>query len=243
MNIIVPMAGAGSRFATAGFTRPKPFIDVAGQPMIERVLRNLTISGARFILLIRHEHVVQEKEALVSLAERFGPIIVPVDRLTEGSACTVLFAAKHINNDEPLLIANSDQLVDIAIADYIRDSDQRGLDGSIMTFYSDHPKWSYAQVDERGLVLETKEKQVISNHATVGIYYFARGREYVHAAAEMIARSDRSNNEFYNAPVYNYLIRDGSKIGIYEIQESQMHGLGTPEDLEVYLSAQPHASV
>lgn len=235
INIVIPMAGAGSRFANAGYRDPKPFIDVAGETMIERVLDNLKMKGARYILIVRKEFLDSYPGRLDAVSRKFGCIFVSVDKLTEGAACTVLLAARHINSSEPLLIANSDQIVEMGIEDYINDSSSRRLDGSILTFYANHPKWSYARIDEKGYLLEVREKEVISEHATVGIYYFEKGSDYVNSAAEMIANNERVNNEFYVAPAYNYAVKNGLKVGIYGIEESRMFGLGTPEDLNIYL--------
>lgn len=235
MKIVVPMAGAGRRFSEAGFTVPKPLIDVAGRPMIERVLENLSVAGAQFILIVRSEHLQSHGERIRALQDAYDTHVISIDHLTEGQASTVFLAARLINTDESLVIANSDQIIDISLADYIADSDRRGLDGSILTFLCDDPKWSYAAVDDEGLVTCVAEKQAISRHATVGIYYWKQGRKFVTAAAEMMARGERVNNEFYAAPAYNYAIAAGKRFGIYEIEEKQMHGLGTPEDLQLYL--------
>lgn len=243
MNIVVPMAGSGSRFAKAGYTVPKPFIKVVGKPMVELVLDNLAVPEARLILIARAEHMVAYREEMEYLKQKYDISLVTVNHLTEGAACTVMLAARLINTADPLLLANSDQLVDVSMEDFVEDSNQRGLDGSILTFPTDHPKWSYAKVDASGLVTEVREKVVVSNHATVGIYYFGHGQDFVNAAAEMIASNDRHNNEFYVAPAYNYAIAAKQRFGIYEISEKQMHGLGTPEDLEKYSSHQHVALV
>ena len=173
INIVIPMAGQGSRFASAGYEKPKPFIDVDGQPMITRVLENLAHPNARYILIARQEHMNREKSLVQQIEAQFNAVFVPIEKLTEGTACTVLYARKYINNDAPLLIANSDQIVDININDYISDCQERRLDGSILTFIDEHkdPKWSFAKIDDNGLVTEVKEKQVISQYATVGIYF------------------------------------------------------------------------
>lgn len=144
---------------------------------------------------------------------------------------------KYINNNDPLLIANSDQIVDINIFDFINDCKNRNLDGSILTFVDEYkdPKWSFAKLDENSLVTEVKEKLVISEFATVGIYLFSKGKDFVDASIDMIIENDRVNNEFYTCPTYNYAINKGSKIGIYNIEFEQMHGIGTPEDLNIYL--------
>lgn len=235
-NIVIPMAGLGSRFAKAGYTKPKPFIQVLGKPMIAHVLENLSMSNARFILLTRAEHYQQEADTIAWIQQNYPVKFVLVDKLTEGSACTVLHAHRYINNDTPLLIANSDQLVDMKIADFLLDSQRRQLDGSVLCFEDDNTKWSYARLDEDGFISEIREKQVISPHATVGIYYFERGRDFVDNAIDMFVRNDRVNNEFYTAPVYNYAIKQGKKFGVFSIDKNCMHGIGTPEDLEAYLA-------
>lgn len=235
INIVIPMAGAGSRFAKAGYQKPKPFIDVLGKPMICHVLDNLDMPDAKFILLARKEHYDNEPETIQWIENNYNVEFVLIDKLTEGAACTVLHAHRLINNDAPLLIANSDQIVDMNIADYINDSNARNLEGSVLCFQDDDTKWSYAQIDDNGYIVEIKEKVVISEYATVGIYYFAKGKIFVENAIDMFVRNERVNNEFYVAPVYNYAISQGDKFGIYSIDMNQMHGTGTPEDLDKYI--------
>lgn len=235
VNVVIPMAGAGSRFSKVGYVKPKPFIDVLGMPMILRVLENLRIEGANYILIARKEHLEQERELADKIVKNYNVTFVTVDELTEGAAITVLYSHKLINNDVPLLIANSDQIVDIDMQKYVSDMYDRKLEGSIMTFVDNDPKWSYAKCDEKGLVTEVKEKQVISDQATVGIYLFAHGKDFVNGSLDMIIKKDRVNNEYYVCPVYNYLVADKKKIGIYEIDKNTMHGIGTPEDLNKYL--------
>lgn len=236
INIVIPMAGAGSRFAKAGYKKPKPFIDVLGKPMICHVLDNLNMPNAKFILLARAEHYNNEQDTVNWIKKHYNVEFVLIDKLTEGAACTVLHAHRLINNDIPLLIANSDQIVDMNIADYINDSDNRKLDGSVLCFEDNDKKWSYARLNEEGLITEIREKEVISEHATVGIYYFKKGSDFVENAIDMFVRNERVNNEFYVAPVYNYSIARGGKFGIYSIDKTQMHGTGTPEDLDKYIA-------
>ena len=238
INVVIPMAGQGSRFSKAGYEKPKPFIDVAGKPMIERVIENLSCDVAKYIIIGRKEHLEAEIELVKGISERYNAVFIEIDQLTEGTACTVLFSRRYINNNNPLLIANSDQLVDISIQDFIDDCITRKLDGSILTFTDNelNPKWSFAKTDDSGLVIQVQEKKVISKFATVGIYLFSRGSDFVNGAIDMIVNNDRVNNEFYTCPVYNYLIDNNAKIGIYNIDSNSMHGLGTPEDLENYLN-------
>ena len=237
INVIIPMAGAGSRFIKAGYTKPKPFIDVLGKPMIVRVLENLSCKDARYILIARKEHLEGEKELVKKVKSDFPVTFHPIGHLTEGAACTVLHAREFINNDEPIIIANSDQVVNIHFQDYVTDCLERNLDGSIMTFKDPDKdtKWSFAKTNSAGLVEEVREKVPISDLATVGIYMFRRGRDYVDAAIDMIVQNNRVNNEFYVCPVYNYTIQNKKRIGVYNILSEAMHGLGTPEDLNLYI--------
>jgi len=237
INIVIPIAGSGSRFTEAGYTKPKPFIDVLGKPMIVRVIENLSCDNARFILIVRDEHIRMATKLVQKIEGLNNPILHSIGHLTEGAACTVLHARKFINNDDPIVIANSDQIVDIAFQNFVNDCLGRNLDGSIMTFKDPKKdtKWSFAKLNSNGYVKEVREKVPISDLATVGIYMFRSGKDYVDAAIDMIVQADRVNNEFYVCPVYNYAITNGKKIGVYEIPFDTMHGLGTPEDLDIYL--------
>ncbi len=237
LNLVLPIAGRGSRFVQAGFDLPKPLIPVFGVPMIEAVLNNVRPQQpCRCIFLALQEHLAHT--AMLPTLKRIAPgcVIVPVEGVTEGAACTVLLAREFINNCEPMMIANSDQFVEANINDYLAKMEQGSLDGLIMTFWSDHPKWSYCRLRADGTVSEVVEKQVVSNEATVGIYNFRRGGDFVRAADQMIQRNLRVNNEFYVAPTYNQLIAEGSRIGIYNIgrEYEQMHGLGIPGDLAAF---------
>jgi NDP-sugar pyrophosphorylase family protein len=237
INIVIPMAGLGSRFSIAGFEKPKPFIEILGKPMIEHVIENLSYPDAKFILIARKEHLEREKDLVDMISTKYNVSFIGIDKLTEGTACTVLYAKQFIDNDDQLLIANSDQIVDLKMEEFINDCLDRGLDGSILTF-KDHemnPKWSFALTDTNGLVVQVKEKEAISADATVGIYLFNKGRDYVNSAIQMIIENDRVNNEFYTCPTYNYAINEGKKIGIFEIPFTSMHGIGTPDDLDTYL--------
>lgn len=232
INIVIPMAGRGSRFVNAGFTVPKPLIDVKGHCMIEWVVRDLTPSvDHRFIFLCLKEHI--DEWNLNEYLEKIAPgcVVIPVDKVTEGAACTVLLAEKYINNDDELMIANSDQFVTCDIDEY--NNSINDVDGLIMTMYADDPKWSYIAFDNENLVTMVREKEVISNEATVGIYNFRHGSDYVKYAHKMIELNLRVKNEFYVAPVYNLLIDDGRKIVFKNVgsEGDGMYGLGIPEDL------------
>ena len=232
MNILIPMAGAGSRFEKAGYTFPKPLIDVRGKPMIQWVVDNLNIE-ANYIFIVQKNHF--EKYNLKETINNFCPNnqIVQIEGITEGAACTTLLAKEYINNEEPLIIANSDQFVEWNNEDFIYASTTGDLDGNILTFKSTHPKWSYVKINEIRCVTEVAEKRPISDIATVGIYYWKKGSDYIKYAEQMIHNNIRVNNEFYICPVFNEAIKDGKKIKTFDVEK--MWGLGTPEDLEYFL--------
>lgn len=232
MNVLIPMAGHGSRFVQAGYSFPKPLIEVHGKPMIQVVVDNLAVE-ANFIFVVQKEH--REKYNLDSMLNLITPgcKIVEVEGVTEGAACTTLLAKEFIDNNEPLVIANSDQFVEWNSLDFFYKMNEQNLDAGIVSFHATHPKWSYAKTDENGFVTEVAEKNPISNIATVGIYYWKHGSDYVRFSEQMIENNIRVNKEFYVCPVFNEAIKAGLKIKTFDVP--RMWGLGTPEDLNYFL--------
>jgi dTDP-glucose pyrophosphorylase len=234
LNVVIPMAGAGSRFEKAGYTFPKPLIDVNGKPMIQLVVESMNID-ATFIYIVQKSH--REKYNLDTLLNLITPgcKIVEVDGLTEGAACTVLLAKEYINNENQLILTNSDQFIEWNSTDFMYQMNEKNFDGGIMCFEATHPKWSFVKTNETGIITEVAEKNPISNQATAGIYYWKHGSDFVKYTEQMIDKNIRVNNEFYVCPVYNEAIEDGKVIFNYEIPTENMWGLGTPEDLKYYL--------
>ena len=232
LNVLIPMAGAGSRFEAAGYTFPKPLIDVNNKPMIQVVVDNLNID-ANYIYVVQKSH--REKYNLDTLLNLITPgcKIVETDGLTEGAACTALLAKEYINTDAPLFFANSDQFVEWDSNEFMYKMNETNADGGIVTFKAIHPKWSFAKIDELGLVTEVAEKNPISDNATVGYYFWKHGSDFVSYAEQMIVKDIRVNNEFYVCPVFNQAIEDGKEIRTFNIDK--MWGLGTPEDLRYFI--------
>jgi HAD superfamily hydrolase (TIGR01509 family) len=232
LNVLIPMAGAGSRFEQAGYTFPKPLIDVRNKPMIQVVVENLNID-ANYIYLVQKSH--REKYNLDTLLNLITPgcKIVEVDGITEGAACTALLAKEYINNDTPLFFANSDQFAEWDSNEFMYKMQETDADGGIVVFKATHPKWSFAKINEQGLVTEVAEKNPISDNATVGFYYWKYGSDFVKYAEQMIEKNIRVNNEFYVCPVFNQAIEDGKEIRTFNI--NKMWGLGTPEDLRYFI--------
>jgi len=232
LTVLIPMAGAGSRFQQAGYTFPKPLIDVKGKPMIQLVVENLNIK-ANYVYVVQKEH--REKYNLDTLLNLITPgcKIVEVASITEGAACTALLAKEYINSENPLFFANSDQFVEWDSNEFLYKMNETEADGGIVSFKATHPKWSFAKIDEQGLVTEVAEKNPISDIATVGFYYWKKGSDFVKYAEDMIEKDIRVNNEFYVCPVFNQAIEDCKEIRTFNIDK--MWGLGTPEDLKYYL--------
>jgi dTDP-glucose pyrophosphorylase len=232
LNVLIPMAGAGSRFEQAGYTFPKPLIEVKGKPMIQVVVDNLNIK-ANYIYVVQKKH--REKYNLDTLLNLITPNckIVETEGVTEGAACTALLAKEYIDNDNPLFFANSDQFVEWDSNEFMYKMNETDVDGGIVSFRATHPKWSFAKIDDDGFVTEVAEKNPISDIATVGYYYWKHGSDFVKYAEQMIDRNIRVNNEFYVCPVFNQAIEDEKKIITFDVPK--MWGLGTPEDLNYYL--------
>jgi len=234
MKILIPMAGEGSRFAKEGYTFPKPLIEVNGKPMIQAVVENLDFD-AKYIFLVRKKHL-QKYNGLETTLERItnGKYnLVVVDELTQGAACTALLAKNIINDDEDLLIANSDQIIEYQPQNFSLIKNMTDCDSIVFTFHAVHPKWSFVKVNSRGFITEVAEKKPISNIATCGIYWYRKGSDFVKYAESMIEKEIKVNNEYYIAPVYNELIQDGKTLTPFYVHK--MWGIGTPEDLNNYL--------
>ena len=233
MNVLIPMAGAGSRFQAAGYTFPKPLIEVNGKPMIQVVVENLGIDGNHIFVVQNIHNKTYHLDRMLNLIAP-GCRIVEADGLTEGAAITALLAKPFIDNDQPLFFANSDQFVSWNPAEFFYYMQETNADGGIVTFKSTHPKWSFAKLDDKGYVERVAEKDPISDLATVGFYYWAKGSDFVKYAEQMISDDLRVNGEFYVCPVFNNAIADGKKILTFTVDE--MWGLGTPEDLKAFLA-------
>jgi len=233
LNVLIPMGGYGKRFKAAGYTFPKPLIEVEGKPMIQRVVENLNVD-ARFIFIVNGDQC--DEYNMTNMLKMIAPgcEIVREGNELNGAAYATLLAKDLINNNDPLLLANSDQLVEWDSNEFLYSMSNDNIDGGILTFESTHPKWSYAKVDENGFVTEVAEKNPISNHATVGVYYYKTGKMFIAAVEQMIEKNIRTNGEFYVCPAYNEIVSEGGKVRIYDIDK--MWGLGTPEDLQTYLT-------
>lgn len=231
INIIIPMAGEGSRFPKDQYL-PKPLIDVNGKPMIVRAIESLGITGQYHFVIRRNDYTGLVKDIIKKVVK--DPLFVEITETTEGPACSALLFKDQINNDEELIIANCDQIMEWSSQLFFHNV--RLYDGAVVTYYSETDKNSYVKLDRKGNVIEVREKEVISSISLNGIHYWKQGQYFVKSAEAMIAAGDRApNGEFYIAPTYNYMIRDGLCVGIHHIPNEQHHAVGVPVDLERFL--------
>lgn len=236
MNVLVLAAGSDHQFQEAGLPFPKNLTEIGGIPLIERVLRSLppVKSPARQIVVLQQREDRGSHTGLVVRLANPASRIILAPSSTSGAACTALLAAELIDNGEPLLIVNGDVVVDVDLAMVIDGFTRRCLDGGTVVFHATHPRWSFVRLDASGLVLEATEKRPISRWATAGVYWFARGSDFVAAAKSMILKEARTNDLFYLCPVYNELILRGAKVGVHEISRECYHSLSTPQGVEEY---------
>ncbi len=234
INVVIPMAGAGSRFAVAGYDIPKPFIKFNGKMMIEHVLALFKRINVIFTLVIQEKFLFEQKEQIEELQEKYKLNVVTVPKLTMGAAITALAAHKAINSQYDIIFADSDNIFDDEdIIKFVSSVRSRNLKGALLTFQSSNPCFSYAKVDDKGLLIETKEKEVISDHAICGMYYFKKLEDFKNAVIDLVVESDTQKGEFYMSNVYNHLKKLTDKIGIYDI--AHFDCVGTPEQLQEYL--------
>lgn len=237
INILVPMAGKSQYFSESEFPFPKPLIEIGHKTIIEHVIQNLSSAGAdvQFIFVLssadcRKFHL----DSTLNIITDHKCRIVRLDNETKGAACSALMAISHIANDNPLIIANSDQLFDDSLKDLI--SGMGDADAGALTFESVHPRWSYVRLSEQGLVVETAEKRPISRLAIAGLYYFRHGKAFVEAAMRSIQKDSSVNGNFYIAPTLNEMILVGKTIRTMKVDAERYHTFYTPQKIKEFES-------
>ena len=232
INVVVPMAGLGSRLPISVYGTIKPLIQINGTSMIRLVVNSLNLDG-KYIFIYRRDEYSTELRKVLEEIDIPAEFIV-VEELTKGPAETCLAAKELINNDSELVIANADQIMWWNSNQFLGSARSDGLDGLIVTYSSTLERNSFARVSQNGLVTEVREKEVISEIALAGIHYWRKGKEFINSAEKMISEGRYALGEFYVGPTYNLMIESGAKIGIYHIPGYQHNPVGVPEDLEKY---------
>lgn len=233
INVVVPMAGRGSRFARTHYGLPKPLIEVQpGKRMVDYVIDYLTLPEPhRFIFVCLGEHDRAYNLKSYFRRKTSGHEIIITESVTAGPAASALLAERFIENDEELLVAYCDMFLTIDMARFLAWSRRRGADGSVIAYPSTNPMDSYAKIDVNGRVTETAEKVLISDTATAGLYYFRSGRDFVLAARKMLANKPSRGIELFVSPCFNELIRRGKVVLAYSIRRDEKIEMGTPDDL------------
>jgi NDP-sugar pyrophosphorylase family protein len=229
------MAGRSQHFADSEYSFPKPLIEIGQKTMIEHVVANLATAGSdlQFIFVVaaadcRKFHL----DSTLSIITNQKCKLVKLDSDTKGAACSALMAIKYIANEQPLIIANSDQLFETPISELIQNIGES--DAGVATFDSVHPRWSYVRLNEQGLITETAEKRPISRQAIAGIYYFRQGKDFVDAAMSMIQKDSNVNGSFYISPCLNEMILKGKKIRTAGVDVKRYHTFYTPQKIKEY---------
>ena len=228
VNIVIPMAGRGQRFIEAGYTTPKPLLKIGDDLAIKYIIDIMRVPNAQFIFILRQDHCDEFQLDKKLLEIEPNAKIVRINEITQGAICTVLLAKDFINNSDSLIIKDCDQIINWNPEHFFEFVERNKADGAIVNIHTDKPNYSFSRVNSKGQIIETAEKSLISNHGSVGIYYFAKGSDLVKYAERMVAKNIRVNNEFYTAPVYNQFIQDFKTILHYPVAE--MFQLGTPEE-------------
>lgn len=237
MNILILAAGqTGSEDQDGSY--PLCLAELDGTPLIERLIQACRpVGDANFIVALRELDIRRfHLDNVVALLAP-GATILRIVENTRGAACTALLAATHIDKDEELLIINGNELLDEDFSTVLKDFRTRNLDAGTVTFPSVHPRYSYVRLNPENLVVEAAEKNPISRHATVGFYWFARGKDFVRAVQNMIRKDASVNELFYICPALNELVLEQARIGTYGVEASQYHPLKTERQLMQFETA------
>lgn len=237
MNILILMAGTHPSFEQAGYGFPRNLVQANDKPVLQHVLENLLplqAMGAKICALVNRDEDRRFHTGRVVQLVNEDVAIRLVEGKTAGALCTALLGIDHIDREQPLIISNGDILIDCDLAEVIRSFQERCLDGGTIVFSDIHPRWSFVKLDVDGYVVEAAEKRPISHHATTGFYYYKRGGDFLHAAFRSLLKDAHVEGTFYICPVFNEMILQQKKIGVYAIERSRYHTLKTSEDVRVY---------
>lgn len=234
MNIVIPMAGLGNRFKIEGYDDIKPMIKIGELTMIERVIDSLGLNGQYIFIINTQNNQSEELKTLLNKITK-NPIIIEIDYLTDGPADTALLAKDYINNDEPLVVTNCDQIMEWDINDFNSYLESTVCDGVVVTYTATTDKNSYVEIDNNGKIVKFYEKQVVGDVSLNGIHFWKKGKYFVDSTNLMISKNIRVNNEFYVSLTFNQLIELNHEVGIYHITNNKHWSVGTPSDLKKYL--------
>jgi dTDP-glucose pyrophosphorylase len=233
MNVVVLAAG-GASVSTNIDGYPLCLSEFKGRLLIEILLRKWEGRDVNFAVMLRGEDIQQYH--VDEVVHRVTPSakVYPINAPTAGAACTALLAIEQINTDEPLVIVNGDELLDIEYNEPMERFESAGWDAGSVIFDSVHPRYSFVRLNEEGLVVEAAEKNPISRNATAGFYWYKRGSEFVSAAMQSIRKNALSESPYFICPVFNELVLEQKKIGVYQIEKSAYKPFKTKHQIEQF---------
>ena len=238
MNILMLMAGPDDLFADTHYSYPKNLVEVNGIPLVERVIDSVSeLLGSSNDSLIC---VIRREENLSYYTESVIKLLIPESRIVEvnsttsGAVCSALLSIEYIDNQDPLLIMNGDQIIEESLSPIVKDFQSRNLDGGVIVFEAVHPRWSYVRCNDDNFIVEAAEKRPISKLATAGFYYFAQGHDFVISAMSLIRKDAHVNGSFYVCPTYNEMLLLQKKLGIYKISKESYFSLASPQGVSLY---------
>lgn len=236
LNYLIPLGTSSQFFESAEYPYPKPLIEIFGKPMIQLVIENLSRikEEKRFIFVLREEDCTRHHlDSTVRLLAGEEAVIIKLRRETKGSACSALLAIDLIANDQPLIIANGDQFLDVDLDVYLSRFRDEKVDAGCLCFESVHPRWSYVRLENNHIV-EAAEKRPLSSQAIAGFYYFAKGIHFVEAAKRMIRKDASVNEQFYISPVFNELVLQNLNLRAYSVPNKNYHTFYSPQKIQEY---------
>jgi len=235
MNILMLLAGDSRPFEDQGYLYPKYLLEVEGKPLVQHVVEHIALSRpCRYIFVIRKEDADRfHFESVLKLLSPDAEVVI-AEGLTHGAACTALLAVELIDNDEPLLIVNGDQVVELSYDRAIDFFEQQSFDAGTVVFDSVHPRWSYVRLDKSDHVVEAAEKRPISRNATAGLYYYAKGSDFVSASKEMIRKDAHVGEAFYVCPTFNEMLLRQALVGVFRIPRECYHSLAAPQGVQAF---------
>jgi NDP-sugar pyrophosphorylase family protein len=237
LNIVIPLAGKSIFFNDSEYIYPKPLIEINNKTMIQLVIENLSLikSDKRFIFILNRQDCTKYHldDVLSLLTDKKCDIIV-LEKETKGAACSVLMAIDKINNGEPLIIANADQLFDIDLNKVLDTFDKNSVDAGVICFEAVHPRWSFVRLNEKNKIIETAEKRPISKNAIAGFYYFKQGKDFVAAAMGSIRKDANVDGLYYISPTFNELVLSSKNLEIFSIPKEKYHTFYTPQKIKEY---------